>query len=173
MYRYSYLYFCIESTDELKTTKIKVLPKIVHGYQPLTIFRKKYPYTAQKMKFLEFLQQMMPNPQETADLIAFTKEFLNGKLHFLCIVIRCLTGFWIRTWLSVIANLLDSRKIQFYYSICWLILAWKWAEVPYELQYLKNFLDCISLWSTWPNLRKRFKILIFTFKIVKRKVRII
>ena len=25
---------------------------------------------------------MRPNTQETADLIVFTKEFLNGKLHF-------------------------------------------------------------------------------------------
>ena len=27
---------------------------------------------------------MWPNPQETADLVTFTKEILNGKLHFLC-----------------------------------------------------------------------------------------
>ena len=26
---------------------------------------------------------MWPNPQETADLVTFTEEFLNGKLHFL------------------------------------------------------------------------------------------
>ena len=25
-----------------------------------------------------------PNPQETADLVRFTEEILNGKLHFLC-----------------------------------------------------------------------------------------
>ena len=25
---------------------------------------------------------MRPNPQETADLIIFTEEILNGKLHF-------------------------------------------------------------------------------------------
>ena len=31
-----------------------------------------------------FLQQMWPNPQETADLVTFTEEFLNGKLFFLC-----------------------------------------------------------------------------------------
>ena len=28
---------------------------------------------------------MGPNPQETADLVIFTEEILNGKLHFLCI----------------------------------------------------------------------------------------
>ena len=27
---------------------------------------------------------MLPNPQETADLITFTEEVLNEKLHFLC-----------------------------------------------------------------------------------------
>ena len=26
---------------------------------------------------------MWPNPQETADLVTFTEEILNGKLHFL------------------------------------------------------------------------------------------
>ena len=40
--------------------------------------------TAQKMKISikGFLQQMRPNPQETADLVSFTEEILNGKLHF-------------------------------------------------------------------------------------------
>ena len=27
---------------------------------------------------------MWPNPQKTVDLVAFTEEILNGKLHFLC-----------------------------------------------------------------------------------------
>ena len=27
---------------------------------------------------------MWPNPQETADLVTFTEEILNKKLHFLC-----------------------------------------------------------------------------------------
>ena len=26
---------------------------------------------------------MLPNPQETADLLTFTEEILDGKLHFL------------------------------------------------------------------------------------------
>ena len=29
---------------------------------------------------------MWPNPQESADLVAFTEEMLNGKLPFLCSV---------------------------------------------------------------------------------------
>ena len=28
---------------------------------------------------------MWPNPQGTADLVTFTEEILNGKLHFLCV----------------------------------------------------------------------------------------
>ena len=35
------------------------------------------PYTVQKMKF---------SIKETADLVTFTEEILNGKLHFLCSV---------------------------------------------------------------------------------------
>ena len=27
---------------------------------------------------------MWPNPQETADLVTYTEEILNGKLEFLC-----------------------------------------------------------------------------------------
>ena len=27
---------------------------------------------------------MQPNPQETADLVTFTEDILNGKLNFLC-----------------------------------------------------------------------------------------
>ena len=29
---------------------------------------------------------MWPNPQETADLVTFTVETLNGEFHFLCSV---------------------------------------------------------------------------------------
>ena len=31
---------------------------------------------------------MWPNPQETADLVTFTEEILNEKLHFLCSVLQ-------------------------------------------------------------------------------------
>ena len=33
---------------------------------------------------------MWPNPQEAADLVTFTDEILNGKLHFVCSV--CYVG---------------------------------------------------------------------------------
>ena len=34
---------------------------------------------------------MLPNPQETADLVTFTEEILNGKLHFLgsIVLVEC------------------------------------------------------------------------------------
>ena len=34
---------------------------------------------------------MWPNPQETVDLVTFTKEILNGKPHFLCSekIVKC------------------------------------------------------------------------------------
>ena len=35
---------------------------------------------------------MCPNPQETVDLLIFTEEILNGKLHFLCSVQYLLRG---------------------------------------------------------------------------------
>ena len=31
-------------------------------------------------------------PQETADLVTFTEEILNGKLHFLCSCMNCFTA---------------------------------------------------------------------------------
>ena len=39
---------------------------------------------------------MWPSPQESPDLVTFTEEILNGKLHFLCSdIIRCLAiGFF-------------------------------------------------------------------------------
>ena len=45
---------------------------------------------------------MRPNLQETADLVTFTEEILNEKLHFLCseysaspILLYSVTGYWI------------------------------------------------------------------------------
>ena len=41
--------------------------------------------TAEKMKFSikDFFSKCDQNPQETADLVIFTEEILNGKPHFL------------------------------------------------------------------------------------------
>ena len=34
----------------------------------------------------DFFSKYEPNPQETADLVTFTEEIRNEKLHFLCSV---------------------------------------------------------------------------------------
>ena len=47
---------------------------------------------------------MWPNPQETADLVTFTEEILNGKPHFLCsaysindtFLIGCFSPIWLK-----------------------------------------------------------------------------
>ena len=40
-------------------------------------------WTKNKVFHWRFFQQMWPNPLETADLVTFTEEILNGKLYFL------------------------------------------------------------------------------------------
>ena len=46
---------------------------------------------------------MWPNPQQTADLVTFTEEILNGKLKFLCSdncsVFYCkFRAYWFTNW---------------------------------------------------------------------------
>ena len=50
--------------------------------------------TAQKIKFSikDFFSKYHESPHETADLVAFTEEILNGKLHFLSSVSSLRTG---------------------------------------------------------------------------------
>ena len=46
--------------------------------------------TAQKMKFpIKDFFSKWPNTQFPADLVTFTEEILNGKLHFFCAVLHC------------------------------------------------------------------------------------
>ena len=49
---------------------------------------KRYSVTAQKMKFSikDFFSKCDQIRMETADLVTFTEEILNGKLRFLCSV---------------------------------------------------------------------------------------
>ena len=49
---------------------------------------------------------MWPNPQETADLVTFTEEFLNGKLHFLC------SGSCWKCWLTQFMPLVFLRLLK-------------------------------------------------------------
>ena len=41
---------------------------------------------------------MGPNPQEIVDWVTFTKEILNGKLHFWCCEFWSYAAFWLIFW---------------------------------------------------------------------------
>ena len=70
---------------------------------------------------------MGPNPQETADLVTFTEDILNGKLHFLCseevrswkhvvsllVIIYTETTFLILYYLFPEAQIMVGKSIQF------------------------------------------------------------
>ena len=46
-----------------------------------------FAFTTQKMKFFVSISSVNgANPQFPVDLVLFTEEILNGKLHFLCSV---------------------------------------------------------------------------------------
>ena len=47
---------------------------------------------------------MWPNPQETADLVTFTGEIFNAKLHFLCSDSRSATRIFFRRWHKVLKS---------------------------------------------------------------------
>ena len=57
---------------------------------------------------------MWPNPQETADLVTFTEEILNGKLHFLCIPpsirYKDYENYWINIFL--LDYLVDKKQFS-------------------------------------------------------------
>ena len=44
---------------------------------------------------------MWPNPHETVDLVTFTEEILNGKLHCLCSDIWGMLNFIDISWLAI------------------------------------------------------------------------
>ena len=54
---------------------------------------------------------MWPNPQETADLVTFTKEILNVKFHFLCSVNLV---FW--KFISLPSEQLNSKNSYNFYE---------------------------------------------------------
>ena len=53
---------------------------------------------------------MWPNPQENANLVTFTKEILNGKLHFLCSVIQPLSPVNISIFHEKLVTFAASRN---------------------------------------------------------------
>ena len=59
---------------------------------------------------------MWPNPQKTEDLVTFTEEIANGKLHFLCIF----TNVWqYLTGITAIRG--NSFGLNFLVTIDWFL----------------------------------------------------
>ena len=63
---------------------------------------------------------MWPNPQKTEDLVTFTEEILNGKLHFLC---RKLRIWSLLLKKSLMENFIFCAVLAFSYS--WLAIHWE------------------------------------------------
>ena len=57
---------------------------------------------------------MWPNPKETAELITFTEEILNGKIDFLCIVFSSLLIFGLINDIPV--NIQEVAFISFIFN---------------------------------------------------------
>ena len=52
---------------------------------------------------------MWPNPLETADLVTFTEEILNGKLQFLCSVGLSIIEWYIAKMVSTAQQADDTK----------------------------------------------------------------
>ena len=53
---------------------------------------------------------MWPNQQESADLVTFTEEILNGQLHFLCSVLHVMTKS--KIWRILLFSFFLQRRFQ-------------------------------------------------------------
>ena len=70
---------------------------------------------------------MWPNPQEPGDLVTFTEEILNGKLHFLCSV-----------WFEGVCHSLQTARQLCYFSNTLLIQLILLLFVSYYLVFIKD-----------------------------------
>ena len=59
---------------------------------------------------------MWPNPQETADLVTFTEENLNGKLHFCAVYFACAVSSILQAknviWTELVLLIADSLNLS-------------------------------------------------------------
>ena len=91
--QFTYLNFLHRKLNNPKRiTHLRIYYSIIHSIIYCSIFfrENKYytqHYTIHEVFHYRFRQQMWPNPQETADLVTFTEEIFNGKLHFFCKVV--------------------------------------------------------------------------------------
>ena len=82
----------------------KVTKKTVFPPKPTTKLKNRMTLlslTAQKMKF---------SVKETADLVTFTEEILNGKLYFLCT--DFFSYFGLHKWLTYVVSMFDGRILD-------------------------------------------------------------
>ena len=78
---------------------------------------------------------MWPHPQESADLVTFNEEILNGKLHFLCSAICIVYLLFVLKVVDTICFL--TKVILFYFAMSiflqvFLVLSvmtWKFCNV--------------------------------------------
>ena len=80
---------------------------------------------------------MWPNPQETADLVTFTEEILDGKLHFLC------TVYW-RSLSRIISENLGSSGGK---HLWWSSVLVKPLSLWFTINLLINF-KLMVLWNS-------------------------
>ena len=70
---------------------------------------------------------MWPNPQEIANLVTFTAEILNGKLHILCSVNVYLNGTLVRN--KIFCHFWKSRLMSQIIDAAFLNGSWKYREL--------------------------------------------
>ena len=90
---------------------------------------------------------MWPNRQETADLVAFTDEILNGKLHFCAALIST------KQAASRQATLIEAlRQVQFLNS-CNTFTREIFVRIqnPAWLNYYKNYVFDLLIWCLSDN----------------------
>ena len=87
---------------------------------------------------------MWPNSQFPADLVTFTEEILNGKLHILCSVFTCFLEKW---WLSFL--FFTNWQVDIYNDLTnWGVLLDNWLS--WEV-HLNLFLVVPEHQNSWKN----------------------
>ena len=82
--------------------------------------------TAQKWSFLLRISSVMwPNLQFSADLVTFTEDILNGKLHFLCSLGGLLYSILLFPYTLQALSHLQHKLNKFHENNIWLTYCWK------------------------------------------------
>ena len=85
---------------------------------------------------------MWPNPQFPGDLVTFTEEILNGKLHFF---VQCDTTLKYNIWKSLIEKNLQMKVLA--YSLNFIAgFNWFWRDVKHNLYFLGGLTEVARDW---------------------------